>query len=101
MKCPGTDTRYWKESDIFEVPCPKCKNLIESLKSHQRKHKDDIEARRTKYTHSATSLEFFCVKEFPALPVSAIIYSKDPEPRKKERLSMQFSRNRRSIIWNP
>jgi len=32
MKCPGTDTRYWKETDIFEVPCPKCKTPIEFFK---------------------------------------------------------------------
>ncbi len=79
----------------------KCTNLIESLKSHQRKNKDELEAKRTKYTHAATSLEFFCVKEFPALPVSAVIYGKDPEPTKRGRLLMPFSQNRRSSIWNP
>ena len=79
----------------------KCTNLIESLKGHQRKNKDELEARRTKFTHSVTSLEFFCVKEFPAMPVSAIIYGKDPEPVRRAPMSMPFSRNRRSIIWNP
>lgn len=80
----------------------KCTNLIEALKSHQRKNKDELEARRTRYTHAATSLEFFCVKEFPALPISAVIYGKDPEPNRRGRLSMPFnSQNRRSLIWNP
>ena len=32
MKCPGLDMRYWKEGDIFEIPCPKCKNKIEFFK---------------------------------------------------------------------
>jgi len=33
MKCPGQDTRYWKPDDIFEVPCPVCKNPIEFFKN--------------------------------------------------------------------
>lgn len=79
----------------------KCTNLIEALKSHQRKNKDEMEARRTKHTHSATSLEFFCVKYFPALSVSAVVYGKDPEPVRHAPMAMPFSRNRRSLIWNP
>ncbi|GEM_PF-1100448 len=29
MKCPGQDTRYWKEDAIFEVSCPNCGQKIE------------------------------------------------------------------------
>jgi HD superfamily phosphodiesterase len=32
MKCPGQDSRYWESGDIFEVPCPKCGNLVEFFK---------------------------------------------------------------------
>lgn len=32
MRCPGQDTRYWKDKDIFEVPCPSCGNIVEFFK---------------------------------------------------------------------
>lgn len=32
MKCPGQDSRYWKESAIFEVKCPKCDHTVEFFK---------------------------------------------------------------------
>ncbi|MFN3534254.1 MAG: HD domain-containing protein [Desulfatiglandales bacterium] len=32
MRCPGQDTRYWKDRDIFEAPCPHCGNTIEFFK---------------------------------------------------------------------
>ncbi len=32
MKCPGQDTRYWKEDAIFEVRCPRCGRLVEFFK---------------------------------------------------------------------
>lgn len=32
MKCPGQDTKYWKEDAIFEADCPKCGTAIEFYK---------------------------------------------------------------------
>ena len=32
MKCPGQDSRYWKEGAIFETPCPKCSHNVEFFK---------------------------------------------------------------------
>ena len=32
MRCPGQDTRFWKEDTIFEVGCPKCGNMVEFFK---------------------------------------------------------------------
>lgn len=32
MRCPGQDTRYWKEDAIFEVMCPYCKATLEFFK---------------------------------------------------------------------
>jgi len=32
MKCPGQDTRYWNQKDIFEVTCPECKSKVEFFK---------------------------------------------------------------------
>jgi hypothetical protein len=32
MKCPGQDSRYWKENAIFEVTCPKCDHRVEFFK---------------------------------------------------------------------
>ncbi len=32
MKCPGQDTRYWKEDAIFEVKCPECGTPVEFFK---------------------------------------------------------------------
>jgi putative nucleotidyltransferase with HDIG domain len=32
MRCPGQDTRFWKPDAIFEVPCPKCGQMIEFFK---------------------------------------------------------------------
>ena len=32
MRCPGQDSRFWKEDAIFEVQCPHCGELIEFFK---------------------------------------------------------------------
>ena len=32
MKCPGQDSRYWKEGAIFETQCPKCNHTVEFFK---------------------------------------------------------------------
>ena len=32
MKCPGQDSRYWKENAIFEIECPKCNHSVEFFK---------------------------------------------------------------------
>ncbi|EKD37543.1 MAG: hypothetical protein ACD_75C01094G0007 [uncultured bacterium] len=32
MKCPGQDMKYWKESAIFDVNCPKCGTSVEFYK---------------------------------------------------------------------
>jgi len=32
MKCPGQDSRYWKQGAIFETPCPKCNHTVEFFK---------------------------------------------------------------------
>jgi len=32
MKCPGQDSRYWKENAIFEIECPKCNRSVEFFK---------------------------------------------------------------------
>ncbi|WP_022852317.1 phosphohydrolase [Thermodesulfatator atlanticus] len=32
MKCPGQDTRYWKDDAIFEVKCPNCGESVEFFK---------------------------------------------------------------------
>jgi len=32
MKCPGQDTRYWKQDAIFEVKCPNCGTAVEFFK---------------------------------------------------------------------
>lgn len=32
MKCPGQDSRYWSENDIFEAKCAKCDTLLEFFK---------------------------------------------------------------------
>jgi hypothetical protein len=32
MRCPGTDTMFWKSDDIFEIECPECGRLIEFFK---------------------------------------------------------------------
>ncbi len=32
MKCPGQDTRYWSQSDIYEAKCPKCQAEVEFFK---------------------------------------------------------------------
>jgi hypothetical protein len=32
MKCPGQDSRYWKEGAIFEAKCPKCGHEVEFFK---------------------------------------------------------------------
>ncbi len=32
MKCPGQDSRNWKEGDIFDTPCPSCGSTVEFFK---------------------------------------------------------------------
>jgi hypothetical protein len=32
MKCPGQDSRYWKQGAIFDVKCPKCGGSVEFFK---------------------------------------------------------------------
>jgi len=32
MRCPGQDSRYWKQDSIFEVPCPVCDKPVEFFK---------------------------------------------------------------------
>ena len=32
MKCPGQDSRYWKQGAIFDVNCPKCGSRVEFFK---------------------------------------------------------------------
>ncbi len=32
MQCPGQDSRYWSENDIFEAKCPKCGTILEFFK---------------------------------------------------------------------
>ncbi|MCP4688233.1 MAG: HD domain-containing protein [Desulfobacterales bacterium] len=32
MKCPGQDSRYWKENAIFDADCPKCGAVVEFFK---------------------------------------------------------------------
>jgi predicted HD phosphohydrolase len=32
MKCPGQDSRYWKQGAIFDVKCPKCGGIVEFFK---------------------------------------------------------------------
>ena len=32
MKCPGQDSRYWKENAIYEIECPKCGHSVEFFK---------------------------------------------------------------------
>ena len=32
MKCPGTDMKFWKPGDIFDIDCPKCGKRVEFFK---------------------------------------------------------------------
>ncbi len=32
MKCPGQDTKYWKQDAIFETECPECGHSVEFFK---------------------------------------------------------------------
>lgn len=32
MKCPGQDSRFWKQEDIYEVSCPECGQDVEFFK---------------------------------------------------------------------
>lgn len=32
MECPGQDTRFWKQDDVFEIECPKCHYSVEFFK---------------------------------------------------------------------
>jgi len=78
---------------------PRCEKLIECLKNHQRKKKDVEDAKRTKWTHGATSFEFFCVNEFPALQLMNITVSLEPENRRRKEILPTPKQRRRSLIW--
>jgi len=78
---------------------PKCEKLIECLQNHQRKTKDVEDARRTKWTHGATCLEFFCVNEFPVIQIAAVTGSLDPEDTSKKELLPTPVQRRGSLIW--
>jgi len=30
--CPGQDSRFWRPGDIFDVPCPRCREVVEFFK---------------------------------------------------------------------
>lgn len=77
---------------------PKCENFTDSIKNHQRSKPNEDTARKDKTCHSVTSHEYFCVNEFPPITASAVIYSKDPEEKKRTPLHINPAR-RRSIIW--
>jgi len=32
MECPGQDTRFWKQDDVFEIECPQCHYHVEFFK---------------------------------------------------------------------
>lgn len=32
MKCPGQDSRFWKQDAIYEVSCPRCASTVEFFK---------------------------------------------------------------------
>ena len=78
---------------------PKCEKLIECLKNHQRKTKDVEDARRTKWTHGATCLEFFCVSEFPVIQIAAVTATRDPEDRRSKQMLPTPTQRRGSLIW--
>jgi putative nucleotidyltransferase with HDIG domain len=35
--CPGQDTRFWRPSDIFEIPCAECGAMVEFFKDEARR----------------------------------------------------------------
>jgi hypothetical protein len=35
--CPGQDTRYWRPTDIFEIPCASCGAVVEFFKDDVRR----------------------------------------------------------------
>jgi HD superfamily phosphohydrolase YqeK len=37
MKCPGTDMKYWKPGDIFDIDCPKCGKRVEFFKDEVKR----------------------------------------------------------------
>jgi hypothetical protein len=55
MKCPGQDSRYWKEGAIFETKCPKCNHNVEFFK-------DDTTRRCAHCGHRLTNpnMDFGC-----------------------------------------
>ena len=60
MKCPGQDSRYWKQGAIFEVKCPKCGNDVEFFK-------DDTTRLCTKCGHRFVNpeMDFGCASYCP------------------------------------
>ena len=45
MRCPGQDTRFWKDESIFDVECPKCGNMIEFFKDEATRRCDKCEVK--------------------------------------------------------
>ncbi len=37
MKCPGTDMKFWKPGDIFDIDCPKCGKRVEFFKDEVKR----------------------------------------------------------------
>jgi HD superfamily phosphohydrolase YqeK len=37
MKCPGTDMKFWKPGDIFDINCPKCGKRVEFFKDEVKR----------------------------------------------------------------
>ena len=37
MKCPGTDMKFWKPGDIFDIDCPKCGKKVEFFKDEVKR----------------------------------------------------------------
>jgi len=55
MKCPGQDTKYWKDDAIFEVKCPECRAMVEF-------YKDDTTRKCHKCSHRFVNpkMDFGC-----------------------------------------
>ncbi|MCX7805160.1 MAG: HD domain-containing protein [Planctomycetota bacterium] len=37
-QCPGQNMQFWKPSDIFDVPCPSCGNMVEMFRDDIYRH---------------------------------------------------------------
>ena len=60
MKCPGQDSRYWRQGAIFEVKCPECGNEMEFFQ-------DDTWRRCSKCGHRLQNprMNFGCAEYCP------------------------------------